>query len=228
MNETNSSGSLNVVGHERLPDTAHYVFGVSFVIFNVTATSGNIMVLSVFFRSDKLRSANCFLVASVCFGDLLMSSVGLTMLIISSFATHWILGETACTAYGTLMTFLGLSQITLLAAIAYTRYLLVVHNNCIKPLIAKIIAMSSYVYALGFSLAPVFGWSSFVVEPIGTSCGPNWVGIDLKDVSYNMTLLILCFLMPLSIILFSYSKVYIKEEFYEEVGIETTVQKNHL
>ncbi|XP_062594085.1 rhodopsin, G0-coupled-like [Saccostrea cucullata] len=210
MNETNSTGSLNVVSHERLPDAIHYVFGVSFLIFDVAATSGNIAVLFVFFKSDQLRSANCFLVAALCFGDLLMSSVGLTMLIISSFATHWILGEKACTAYGTLMTFLGLSQITLLAAIAYTRYLLVVHNNCIRPLIAQIIALSSYVYALGISLAPILGWSVFVLEPIGTSCGPNWVGIDLEDISYNMTLLIICFLVPFSIILFSYTNVYIK------------------
>ncbi|XP_061185766.1 parapinopsin-like [Saccostrea echinata] len=208
MNRTNSSAVFN--GFDKLPDAAHYIFGVVYIVLNVIATTGNILVLFVFIKSPKLRSAHCFLVSALCFGDLLMSSVGLTMLIIASFSTYWVLGKMACTFYGTLMTFLGLSQITLLAVIAYTRYLVVVHNNGIGTISAKVIVLACYTYSLCFSLAPLFGWSTFALEPIGTSCGPNWVGITLDDISFNMTLFFLCFLVPLSVILFSYSMVYKK------------------
>ncbi|XP_062594087.1 opsin-VA-like [Saccostrea cucullata] len=208
MNSTNYSSMFS--GYNKLPDAAHYVFGVLFTFLNVAATSGNLLVLFVFMMSSKLRSGHCFLVSALCFSDLLMSSIGLTMLTIASFSTYWVLGKMACTLYGTLMTFLGLSQITLLAVIAYTRYLVVVHSRKIGTISAKIIALACFAYSLCFALAPLFGWSSFELEPIGTSCGPNWVGIALDDISFNLTLFFLCFLVPLSVILFSYTMVYKK------------------
>lgn len=209
MNFTNTTRIMDVRGLEELPDSAHYVFGIVFMLFNIVATSGNSLVLYVFFKSKKLRSAIYFLVTALCLGDFLMSSVGLTMLSVASFYIYWVLGDWACTAYGTLMTFLGLLQITLLAVIAVTRYIFVIHRNTVGPLIAKFITALCTLYALGFALAPLFGWSKFVVEPIGTSCGPNWVGIEWEDVSYNMSLFLLCFLAPLTFILFSYIMIFV-------------------
>lgn len=209
MNSSNLTEKVNVMSKE-IPDSVHYIFGVIYMLLNIVATTGNVVVLYVFFRSKKLHSAIYFMISALCLGDLLMSSVGLTILSIASFATYWILGDWGCIAYGTLMTFLGLMQITLLTVIAVTRYIFVVHNNNIGPCSAKVITLLCTLYALGFSVAPLLGWSKFVLEPIGTSCGPNWVGIEWSDVSFNMTLFFLCFLAPLSFILFSYIMIFWK------------------
>lgn len=209
MNSSNLTEKVNVMSKE-IPDSVHYIFGVVYMLLNVVATTGNVVVLYVFFRSKKLHSAIYFMISALCLGDLLMSSVGLTILSIASFASYWVLGDWGCIAYGTLMTFLGLMQITLLTVIAVTRYIFVVHNNNIGPCSAKVITLLCTLYALGFSVAPLLGWSKFVLEPIGTSCGPNWVGIEWSDVSFNMTLFFLCFLAPLSFILFSYIMIFWK------------------
>lgn len=216
MNGTNSSKFwATAIEHEKLSDALHYAIGTVFVLIMLISSLGNGGVLFVFTRTRNLRTPNYFLVSALCFGDFLMSTLGMPMFISSCFSTRWILGRVGCTVYGTLMTFLGLSQITLLASIAFTRYRYVVNNCSIDTLVAKIVVISCYLYAFIFSLAPLFGWSRPVVEPIGTSCGPNWAGTALRDVSYNLTIFVLCFFVPLSIIIFSYSMIYLKVRRYD-------------
>lgn len=210
MNGSNFSSAWNLEVHEKLPAAAYYASGCIYIMFFLIATAGNSVAIYVFICSKKLRSANHYLVFALCFGDLLMASVGISMLIITSFTTYWILGDMACTAYGTLMTFLGLSQITLLGIIAFSRYKCVVHNHRTTPLSAKIGVAVCYSFSMCLAAAPNFGWSNYVEEPIGTSCGPNWKGIESRDISFNITLFCTCFLLPLFVILFCYTMVYRK------------------
>lgn len=220
MNGTNSSKFWTIAReHEKLADAMHYAIGVAFVLIMLISTLGNGGVMYVFIRTRNLRTPNYFLVSALCLGDFLMSTLGMPMFITSCFFTRWILGRVGCLVYGTLMTFLGLSQITLLASIAFTRYRYVVNNCSIDTLVAKIVVIMCYLYAFIFSLAPLFGWSRPVVEPIGTSCGPNWAGTEPRDVSYNLTIFVLCFFVPLSIITFSYFMIYLKVRIYYNIKL---------
>ena len=210
MNGSNFSTFGVVSNSDQLPGVFYYALGVVFVFVMVTATGGNGVFLYVFLKSKTLRTPNYFLVSALCLGDVLMSTLGIPMFIIANFSTYWIFGEIWCTIYGTLMTFSGFVQITLLASIACIRYFFVVKNESVGTYAAKLIVISCYAYSFIFALAPHFGWSRFVVEPVGTSCGPNWMGNDSRDVSYNITIFVMCFFVPLTMILYSYIMIFLK------------------
>uniref|UniRef100_A0A3P9Q5K7 Opsin 1 (cone pigments), short-wave-sensitive 1 n=1 Tax=Poecilia reticulata TaxID=8081 RepID=A0A3P9Q5K7_POERE len=54
-----------------------------------------------------------------------------------------------------------------------------------------------------------WGWAAYIPEGLGCSCGPDWYthNEEYGCTSYMYFLLITCFCMPLSIIIFSYSQL---------------------
>uniref|UniRef100_A0A8C8RDZ2 G-protein coupled receptors family 1 profile domain-containing protein n=1 Tax=Pelusios castaneus TaxID=367368 RepID=A0A8C8RDZ2_9SAUR len=65
----------------------------------------------------------------------------------------------------------------------------------------------TWVWSLLWTAPPLLGWSSYVPEGLRTSCGPNWYNGGSNNNSYIMTLFITCFVIPLSLILFSYTNL---------------------
>ena len=55
---------------------------------------------------------------------------------------------------------------------------------------------------------PVLGWSSYVQEGIGTSCSVNWRSRESSDTSYAICLMVECFLLPITLIVFCHFKAY--------------------
>lgn len=106
MNLLNLIEKVNVMFKE-IFDSVYYIFGVIYMLLNIVVIMGNVVVLYVFFRSKKFYLVIYFMIFVFCFGDLLMSFVGLIILSIVSFVIYWVLGDWGCIVYGILMMFLG-------------------------------------------------------------------------------------------------------------------------
>jgi r-opsin len=59
-------------------------------------------------------------------------------------------------------------------------------------------------------MPPLFGWNRFILEGFGTSCTFDYISKDLWDHLFILILVTGGFLIPLSIILFSYAFILIK------------------
>lgn len=55
--------------------------------------------------------------------------------------------------------------------------------------------------SLFWSLAPFFGWSHYTFNAVRTSCAPEWKSADIVVVSYNLSVFLCVFLLPLSFVL---------------------------
>ncbi|KAI7795142.1 putative parapinopsin b [Triplophysa rosa] len=62
-----------------------------------------------------------------------------------------------------------------------------------------------WLWSLIWNTPPLLGWGSYQLEGVGTSCGPDWQGRDLKNVSYIICYFSLCFAVPFALIVISYS-----------------------
>ena len=60
--------------------------------------------------------------------------------------------------------------------------------------------------ALIWSSMPLFGWSSYTLERIGTSCSIEWRSDNSGDISYALCLTTACFVLPMSVIIYCYYK----------------------
>ncbi|XP_048753915.2 opsin-VA-like [Ostrea edulis] len=140
-----------------------------------------------------------------------MTAIGTSFTCLAHFFGKWMLYSPVCQIQGSIMTFLGLSQIVLLSCISFTRYLLITDPRFrLRSLHARLIVCSSYGFCLVVALCPILGWSYYTHNASGMSCEPVWGSSDGTHISYNIFMLVVCFAIPLLTIVFSYIMIFIK------------------
>ena len=181
---------------------------VSALIFLVSVLL-NSLVLLVFYRNKHLCNApNVFLI-SVAASDLFCSVSTLPFYVVANAYGRWIYGDVGCTLIAFVACLSGLASLMHLAAASYERYVALVHPlNSQKFTVryAARISLAMWLYALFWSLMPLCGWSGFEQEGIGTSCSVRWKSRRMLDLSYNICLLLACYVLPVSVMCFSYVK----------------------
>lgn len=65
----------------------------------------------------------------------------------------------------------------------------------------------SWVWSFVWNTPPLFGWGSFDLEGVKTSCAPNWYNRDVGNMSYIIIYFLFCFAVPFSLIIMSYSRL---------------------
>ena len=181
---------------------------VSALIFLVSVPL-NSLVLLVFYRNKHLcNPPNVFLI-SVAASDLFCSVSTLPFYVVANAYEKWIYGDVGCTLIAFAACLSGLASLMHLAAASYERYVALVHPlNSQKFTVryAARISLAMWLYALFWSLMPLCGWSGFEQEGIGTSCSVRWKSQRMLDLSYNICLLLACYVFPVSVMCFSYVK----------------------
>ncbi|XP_061185456.1 pineal opsin-like [Saccostrea echinata] len=83
-------------------------------------------------------------------------------------------------------------------------------NFSLHSFYAKGIVCGCYGYCLVLALCPIFGWGSYLSNVAGTSCEPIWGSLALRDITFNIFMLVACLAVPLILICFSYFMIYVK------------------
>lgn len=65
----------------------------------------------------------------------------------------------------------------------------------------------AWVWSFVWNTPPLFGWGSYQLEGVMTSCAPDWYSRDPANVSFIMCYFTLCFALPFTAIMFSYSRL---------------------
>ena len=181
---------------------------VSALIFLVSVPL-NSLVLLVFYRNRQLcNPPNVFLI-SVAASDLFCSVSTLPFYVVANAYGKWIYGDVGCTLIAFVACLSGLASLMHLAAASYERYVALVHplnRQKFTVRYAARISLAMWLYALFWSLMPLCGWSGFEQEGIGTSCSVRWKSRRMLDLSYNICLLLACYVLPVSVMCFSYVK----------------------
>lgn len=181
---------------------------ISFIAF----IQNGILLTTFYFCRDLLTPTNLFILAlSVC--DLLVAGLGNPFVVAASMYKHWYFGHSMCIIYGFIMTFLGLTSITLLTAISLDRYILIVRTMRSVTIDCRIALRAiggCVLYALVWAGMPLLGWNEYVLEASGLACSVNWQSKSPASMSYIILLLIGCLFLPLGFIGFSYTRIFVR------------------
>ncbi|XP_033727976.1 opsin-3-like [Pecten maximus] len=192
---------------------AYVVIGVLMTGASIVGIGLNGLFVYVFWRQTSLKTPTNYFILALSLLDFIMSLFGLPMVAISCFGKHWVFGAKGCVYYGFIMTFVGLSIITILATISFDRYIVIVKTH-LKSMISQRVAVSMIIvcllYGLAWAIAPLVGWSEYVLEGVSISCSVNWTSDTLNDASFSVAMLILCLLVPVGVILFCYGNIFYK------------------
>ena len=89
--------------------------------------------------------------------------------------------------------------------------------------------MSCLVLGLIWPILPLFGWSHYTLEGALTSCTVEWAERSFNVVSYNITIWICGFLIPLIIIVYTnYKLIGIVLFFYKKFNLINYFNKNFI
>ncbi|KAI1231764.1 hypothetical protein IHE44_0007398 [Lamprotornis superbus] len=193
------------------------------VVASASVLNGLVIVVSI--RHRRLRSPLNHILVNLAVANLLVTLSGSSVSLSNNIRGFFAFGERLCQLEGFMVSLTGIVGLWSLAILALERYLVV----C-RPLgefrFGHRHAASGCAFTWGWSLLwttpPLLGWSSYVPEGLRTSCGPNWYTGGSNNSSYILALFVTCFVMPLSLILFSYTNLLLTLRAHREA--DTTQQ----
>uniref|UniRef100_A0A674ILD0 G-protein coupled receptors family 1 profile domain-containing protein n=1 Tax=Terrapene triunguis TaxID=2587831 RepID=A0A674ILD0_9SAUR len=199
----------HTVTKAEVPDHILYITGTCVLIIGSIGVIGNLLVLYAFYRyRNSLRTPPNYFIMNLAVSDFLMSASQAPICFINSLHKEWILGEIGCDLYAFCGALFGITSMMTLLAISIDRYLVIT-----KPLqsmrwtskkhTSQIIVIV-WLYSLGWSVAPLLGWSSYVPEGLMISCTWDYVTYSPANRSYTMMLCCCVFFIPLVIIFHCY------------------------
>ncbi|KAM9561183.1 melanopsin-A-like [Salvelinus alpinus] len=195
-----------------VPDHVHYTIGVVILAIGITGMVGNFLVIYAFSRSKSLRTpANMFII-NLAITDLLMCLTQAPIFFTTSMHKRWIFGEKGCELYAFCGALFGICSMITLMVIAVDRYFVITRPLASIGVLSKkralLILMAAWVYSLGWSLPPFFGWSAYVPEGLLTSCSWDYVTFTPSVRAYTMLLFTFVFFIPLIVIMYCYFFIF--------------------
>ncbi|XP_028279792.1 melanopsin-A-like [Parambassis ranga] len=195
-----------------VPDHAHYTIGSVILVIGITGMVGNFLVIYAFSRSRSLRTpANMFII-NLAITDLLMCVTQTPTFFTTSMHKRWIFGEKGCELYAFCGALFGICSMITLTVIAVDRYFVITRPLTSIGVLSRkrafLILVAAWLYSLGWSLPPFFGWSAYVPEGLMTSCTWDYMTFTPSVRAYTMLLFIFVFFLPLFIIIYCYVFIF--------------------
>ncbi|XP_006875988.1 PREDICTED: melanopsin [Chrysochloris asiatica] len=195
-----------------VPDHVHYTLGTVILLVGLTGMLGNLIVIYTFCRSRGLRTpANMFII-NLAVSDFLMSFTQAPVFFTSSLYKRWLFGEAGCEFYAFCGALFGITSMITLTVIALDRYLVITRPLATVGVVSKrravLVLLGVWLYALGWSLPPFFGWSAYVPDGLLTSCSWDYMSFTPSVRAYTMLLFCSVFFLPLLVIIYCYIFIF--------------------
>ncbi|CAF0999718.1 unnamed protein product [Rotaria sordida] len=186
--------------------------GYYFLFIWIVGTSLNAYVLYMFIRHKNLRqsSTNIF-ICGLILANFIEACFDIPLPTIALIGCRWIFTYVGCVIDAIIAYFAGCSNMYMLCFISIDRYLVVTRSLSTSVITVKrayIIIICGYLLALFWTLLPVIGWSSYDYEGVGASCSIKWEERSLNVISYNITIFIFVYLIPVIIIIITNISTY--------------------
>ncbi|KAM4728768.1 melanopsin-like [Anableps anableps] len=195
-----------------VPVHAHYIIGSVILLVGVMGMLGNALVIYVFCWSKTLRTPSNLLVVNLAVADFLMSLTQSPVFFVASLHHRWVFGEFACELYAFCGALFGITSMMTLTAIAVDRCLAITRPLAQLGGVSRrrlyVVVVGVWVYSLGWSLPPFFGWSAYIPEGLQTSCSWDYMSFTVTVRTYTVLLFVSVFFIPLTVIAICYLAIF--------------------
>lgn len=173
----------------------------------------NGLVIFTIFKNIHQLSAPSYLILSVAVSDFLSCSIAVPFSIAWHFnKEEWPFGMAGCKAHAFMIFLFALVSITHMANISAGKYLNITRSLYRDSYFDKkqilLIILASWIFSLGFSVAPLVGWSRYGLEGTNATCSLKWDSSRAGDKAYFGIVFIACYLLPIGVITFCYYKIH--------------------
>lgn len=202
------------------PTDHQTAIGVVFLLLMLLGFLFNGVIFLTYYKTSRLQTPTNLMIVGGVICDLVMLALGFPFVIASAFYGKWTFGDAWCKGYGFVTTLVGVTNICILTAIALDRFFIILEKSFASRITnfkAGMTILSCSGYGLLWATFPLAGWGRYVVEECKISCGPDWSSSDSLPRTYNISIFVLVFVVPVAIITYCYS--YIIQKVRNHIGL---------
>ncbi|KAF6727048.1 Opsin-3 [Oryzias melastigma] len=167
----------------------------------------NLLVILLYCKFKRLRTPTNLLLVNISVSDFLVSIIGINFTLASCVKGRWMWSQATCVWDGFSNSLFGIVSIMTLAALAYERYIRVVHAQVVDfPWAWRAIA-HIWLYSLAWTGAPLLGWNRYSLEIHQLGCSLDWASKDPNDAAFILLFLLGCFFVPVGIMIYCYGNI---------------------
>ncbi|XP_019902753.1 opsin-3 isoform X2 [Esox lucius] len=111
-----------------------------------------------------------------------------------------------------------------LSALAYERYIRVVHAQVVDIPWAWRCIVHIWLYSLAWTGAPLLGWNRYTLEIHRLGCSLDWTSQEPTDASFILLFFLGCFFVPVGIMIYSYGNILYTVRMLRSIQDLQTVQ----
>lgn len=194
-----------------MADMIRSIASIYLTIIALTGTIFNGLVIIVMFKHISSITVPNIFILSICISGCLASCVPVPQALYSLTSGSW--NETSCHIHAFLIYLFGTVSMLTLGAVALEKYLTIVkytyaHGNFLTHKQAVIMVAVMWAFSFLLSVLPFAGWSRYGLEAANITCSLRWDQTDPSDVAYFVVMFIGCFVIPVSVMLYSYYKIF--------------------
>ncbi|XP_016354910.1 parapinopsin-like [Sinocyclocheilus anshuiensis] len=193
-----------------MPRMGYTILAVIIGFFSVFGIILNMIVIVVTLKHRQLRRPLNFALVNLAVADLGCATFGGLPTMVTNAMGYFSLGRVGCVLEGFAVAFFGIAGLCSVAIIAVERCVVVcrpVGSVTFQTRHAVAGVVIAWVWSFLWNTPPLFGWGSYELEGVQTSCAPDWYSRNLANVSYIMCYFLLCFALPFSVIIISYTRL---------------------
>ncbi|XP_038846709.1 opsin-3 [Salvelinus namaycush] len=213
-------------------NTEEYIFAVgtykllAFAIgtIGVFGFCNNIIVIVLYYRFKRLRTPTNLLIVNISISDVLVSVIGINFTFVSCIKGGWVWNPATCIWDGFSNSLFGIVSIMSLSALAYERYIRVVHAKVVDFPWAWRCITYIWLYSLVWTGAPLLGWNRYTLEIHQLGCSLDWTSKDPNDSSFVLFFLLACFFVPVGIMIYCYGNILYTVQMLRSIQDLQTVQ----
>ena len=169
-------------------------------------------IFTIYKNIHRRISSLTYLILSIAVSNFLSCAIPVPLSIARHFQKEWPFGLAGCQAHAFMIFLLALVSITHLVAISAGKCLTITRSLSRDSYFNKkkviLIILSSWIYSLTFSVAPLVGWSRYGLEGINATCSVRWDSSLPSDQAYFGVVIFCCYFLPLAVISFCYYKIH--------------------
>ncbi|XP_072021943.1 histamine H2 receptor-like [Amphiura filiformis] len=178
-------------------------------IIILLSSAGNLLVLLAIYRNKNLQNKTSIFVANLAIADFTNGFVAMPLVLVCTITYKWPFTEAMCSFLAFLIILLCTVSMGTLGAIAHDRYNAIVHplkyhNRMSKSKIYFFVCWI-WIQSMIISVCPLLGWSEYIYIRNEYLCTANWG----YEISYTITLSVICFLVPFIVMVYSYVRIFI-------------------
>ncbi|KAG7333883.1 hypothetical protein KOW79_002290 [Hemibagrus wyckioides] len=224
MTPLNDTGTRMHADTSLFPVGTYKLLAVSIGTIGVLGFCNNLLVLALYYKFKRLRTPTNLLLVNISVSDLLVSVFGTNFTLVSCLERRWVWDSSTCVWDGFSNCLFGIVSIMTLCALAYERYIRVVHAKVIDFPWAWRAITHIWLYSLAWTGAPLLGWNRYTLEIHQLGCSLDWASKDPNDASFILFFLLACFFVPVGIMAYCYGNILYTVHMLRSIEDLQTVQ----